>query len=108
MHERVSNLLLRPAQTERDYTTRRDFFVFKSKQNRQWKEILKICTPNSLNCYYISKVWKEWKSINVKRYWKSNIRVAEPNRVLSMWALMRENDICNLKGRYDEKKFVYF
>ena len=29
-----------PTQTERDYTTRRDFFVFKSKQNRQWKEIL--------------------------------------------------------------------
>ena len=31
---------LRPTQTERDYTTRRDFFVFKSKQNRQGKEIL--------------------------------------------------------------------
>ena len=28
----------RPTQTERDYTMRRDFFVFKSKQNR--KEIL--------------------------------------------------------------------
>ena len=25
---------------ERDYPTRRDFFVFKSKQNRLWKEIL--------------------------------------------------------------------
>ena len=31
---------LRPTQTERDYKTRRDFFVFKSKQNRLWKEIL--------------------------------------------------------------------
>ena len=27
-------------QTKRDYTTRREFFVFKSKQNRQWNEIL--------------------------------------------------------------------
>ena len=35
-----SQLLLRPTQTERDYTTRRDFFVFKNKQNRQGKEIL--------------------------------------------------------------------
>ncbi len=25
--------LLEPTQTERDYTTRRDYFVFKSKQN---------------------------------------------------------------------------
>ena len=26
--------------TKRDHKTRRYFFVFKSKQNRQWKEIL--------------------------------------------------------------------
>ena len=32
--------VLRPTQIERDYTTRRDVFVFKSKQNRLWKEIL--------------------------------------------------------------------
>ena len=30
----------RHSKTERDYTTRRDFLVFKSKQNRQGKEIL--------------------------------------------------------------------
>ena len=29
-----------PTQTERDYTTRRDFFVFNSQQNRLWNEIL--------------------------------------------------------------------
>ena len=31
---------LRPTQTERDYTTRRDFLVFKCKQDRQYIEIL--------------------------------------------------------------------
>ena len=46
----INDRFLRPTQTERDYTTRRDFFVFKSKQNRQGKEICKICRPNSLNC----------------------------------------------------------
>ena len=37
---RSASSLSRPTKTERDYTTRRDFFVFKSKQNRQGKEIL--------------------------------------------------------------------
>ena len=40
LHIYIYALALRPTQTERDYTTRRDFFVFKSKQNRLWKEIL--------------------------------------------------------------------
>ena len=72
------------------HTTRRDFFVFKSKQNRLWKKILQDMHTKwfkLLICFQrFGKSEKIWK-LNDFENSIIIIRVALPSRVRSVWAL---------------------
>ena len=61
------NHLLGPTQTDGDYTTRRDFFVFKSKLNRQGKEIVRYAHQMVWIANTFTNVWEKWKNITTKR-----------------------------------------